>query len=59
LYAFTWDQNGRLISRRQRAVATRRADIEAFNLGEGVAAAIAGSHLKERLLNDAVHDLTR
>jgi YD repeat-containing protein len=59
LYAFTWDQNGRLISRRQRAVATRRGDIEAFNLGEGVAAAIAGSHLKERLLDDAVHDLTR
>jgi hypothetical protein len=59
LYAFTWDQNGRLISRRQRAVATRRSDIEAFNLGEGVAAAIAGSHLKERLLDDAVHDLTR
>jgi hypothetical protein len=24
-----------------------------------VAAAIAGSHLKERLLDDAVHDLTR
>jgi hypothetical protein len=59
LYAFTWDQNGRLISRRQRAVATRRGDIEALNLGEGVAAAIAGSHLKERLLDDAVHDLTR
>ena len=59
LYAFTWDQNGRLISRRQRAVTTRRGDIEAFNLGEGVAAAIAGSHLKERLLDDAVHDLTR
>jgi YD repeat-containing protein len=59
LYAFTWDQNGRLISRRQRAVTTRRGDIEAFNLGEGVAAAIAGTHLKERLLDDAVHDLTR
>jgi hypothetical protein len=59
LYAFTWDQNGRLISRRQRAVATRRGDIEALNLGKGVAAAIAGSHLKERLLDDAVHDLAR
>jgi hypothetical protein len=59
LYAFTWDQNGRLISRRQRAVATRRGGAEAFNLGEGVAAAIAASHLKERLLDDAVHDLTR
>jgi hypothetical protein len=59
LYAFTWDQNGRLISRRQRAVTTRHGDIEAFNLGEGIAAAIAGSHLKERLLDDAVHDLTR
>jgi hypothetical protein len=59
LYAFTWDQNGRLISRRQRAVTTRHSEIEAFNLGEGVAAAIAGSHMKERLLDDAVHDLTR
>jgi hypothetical protein len=59
LYAFTWDQNGRLISRRQRAVSTRRSGIEVFNLGEGVAASIAGSHLKERLLDDAVHDLTR
>jgi len=58
-YAFTYDQAGRLVSRRQRTVTARTSPGIASNLGVSVAAAIAASHLKEHLLEDAVHDLMR
>ena len=58
LYAFSYDQTGRLVSRRQREVTTRRSGEEP-NLGATLAASIISSHMKERLLSDAVSDLIR
>jgi YD repeat-containing protein len=59
MYAYSYDQVGRLVSERRRKIATRQVGDGANTLGYNLGTALVRIHFRERLLTDAVNDLTR
>jgi len=59
IYAYSYDQAGHLVSERRRTITTRQGGDGANTLGYNLGAALVRIHFRERLLKDAVNDLTR
>jgi YD repeat-containing protein len=59
IYAYGYDQAGHLVSERRRTTSTRQGGDSANSLGYNLGAALARIHFRERLLRDAVIDITR
>lgn len=59
LYLYSYDERGRLVSKRWRTITTRQGGARANTLGYNLGAAIGAIHLKERLLKDAVEDVAK
>lgn len=59
LYLYSYDQQGRLVSRRWRTITTRQGGDPSNTAGYNLGASLFAIHFKERLLKDAVHDISR
>jgi len=59
IYAYSYDQLGRLVSRWWRTITTRQGGDGANTLGYNLGARLGSIHLRERLLKDAVDDVAK
>jgi YD repeat-containing protein len=59
MYAYVYDQAGRLLSERRRMITTRQGGDGADTLGHNLGAALGAIHLKQGLLTDALKDVAR
>jgi hypothetical protein len=59
LYAYSYNQRGILVSSRWRAVTVRQGGDGANTLGYNLGSALASIHIKERLLQSAVEDISK
>jgi YD repeat-containing protein len=59
IYAYSYDQSGRLVSRRRRAVTTRQGGEGMNTLGYNLGSGLGAIRLRERLLKDAVDDVIK
>lgn len=59
LYLYSYDEGGRLISRRWRTITTRQGGDPSNTFGYNLGTTLFAIHFKERLLKDAVKDVAR
>lgn len=59
LFLYSYDQHGRLVSRRWRTITTRQGGDPSNTFGYNLGASLSAIHFKEHLLKDAVQDVAR